>query len=53
LEQALKPAGRYFCLVIYEADEPDPDARIAEFKIENGVQPHDEVVTIIVQYEGR
>jgi hypothetical protein len=28
LSARLSTAGRYFCLVIDEADEPDPDARI-------------------------
>ena len=39
LEQALKSAGRYFCLVIDETDDPAPDrdARNAASKAETGV----------------
>jgi hypothetical protein len=51
LEAVLAPAGRYF--LIDEADEPAPDARIAEFKAENNVKPQDNLVIIRIRYQER
>jgi hypothetical protein len=50
LEATLRPKGRDFCLVHYEGDGPPFDERVAAFKIEHGVTPHDNLVAIDVTY---
>jgi hypothetical protein len=51
LEAVLKPKGRLFVFV-WHAEHDGPLAeKEAAFRAENGVQPHDEVVRIILKFE--
>jgi hypothetical protein len=53
LEAVLKPKGKLFVFV-WQAEHDGPRAeREAAFRAEHGVQPHDELVTIILEYERR
>jgi len=47
LEVALAPKGRVFV----DNDGPDHEARVAAFRAENGVGPHDELIIVHVRYE--
>lgn len=49
LEAALAPKGRAFVFV--DEDGPDHEARVAAFRAENGVGPHDELIIVHVRYE--
>ncbi len=53
LEQLLTPKGKLFVFVRH-ADRDGPLAeKEAAFRADNGVQPHDEILTVIIQYEER
>ena len=48
LEAALAPEGRTFVFV--DKDGADHEARVAAFRAENGVGPHDELIVVLLRY---